>query len=244
MGRRAGICVLVAAFATLLEVTAAAEEASGAAGVLDEEARALFDAGDYAGALDRLLRAQALLPATPRYYNLARCRELLGQLEDAIDGYEQFISRDDADAEMRGRAVERIEWLRRELARRADRPDTDDGPEGGAVPSPRQGRRRLRPPAFWALLATTAASGLTMAILGGVTLAREQAFGEGDVANCSDAQDDGRRLAAATDALLGVTAAAAAVTLVLGLLTDFSGAARLSIDAGPDHAALVLAGRL
>ena len=203
----------------LFSRSARAEEAAlvERARVLDESARVLFEHEDYQGALEQLEQAQELLPAPTRLYNMARCYEHLGLLDRAINLYQQYVDSGDLDAMMRGRATERIEWLLGEQQRQTEQPQVSEGTSG---------RRRLTSAAFYAALGVTAASAVTMTVLGAITLARESDYDAGRVDGCAEARDQGQHLALSTDVFLGVMAAGAVATLVLGLFTDFSGRSR------------------
>jgi hypothetical protein len=54
---------------------------------LGEEGTKLFEAGDYAGALDRFRRADALVPRQTLGLRIARCLDKLGRLTEAYERY-------------------------------------------------------------------------------------------------------------------------------------------------------------
>jgi hypothetical protein len=93
---------------------------------------------------------------------------------------------------------------------------------GGPVKTGKE-KKKLGPAPFIAMAALTGASALVMAITGGVALKKD-----GEVADMydndhawKDVADERDRLASGTNAMIGVTAACAAATLVLAFFTDF-----------------------
>jgi len=100
----------------------------------------------------------------------------------------------------------------------------EEGPEGGKEPvKKKKERKKLGKTPFIVMAALTGASALVMAITGGVALKKD-----GEVADMydnthewRDVADERDRLAWGTNAMIGVTAACAAATLVLVFFTDF-----------------------
>lgn len=201
----------------------------------DRQAAELYQDGEYEQALEHMQAAQALLPATPRLYNIAACHERMGNLSEAMVYYQRFIELDDAPPERRARAEERIEALRAELG--ADPAESVDplgeGDEGASEdrgfqpppPAPTD-RRRLSPGPFWAMVVLAGVTGVTSIITGAVTLSRQNewdAMSWDEQQGNLDLRDSGRSLAVATE-VIWITAAASAVTaLVLAFFTDFDG---------------------
>jgi tetratricopeptide (TPR) repeat protein len=211
-----------------------------AAQARDERATALFQTGDYAGALAEMQAAQEILPATPRVYNMAVCHERLGHQEEAIALYQRFIDLQDAQADRVRRAQERLGELDRQpavpdlgsevhAAQEPDRPPRVAPPEVApprvAPPQVAPSRRRLRPVVFYALLGSTLAIAATATVTGAVALDwhfEHDELGAGSNRR-SELEQKGPPLAYATDGLIAVAAAGAVATLVVGLLTDFHG---------------------
>ncbi|MBW2263714.1 MAG: PEGA domain-containing protein [Deltaproteobacteria bacterium] len=99
-----------------------------------------------------------------------------------------------------------------------DEPAEDEPPVEDEKPP----ATRKSPAGFYALLGTTAALGITSAVLGGVTLKKGkdfEKFTESEEDDWKPAQEDGRKLAIATDVILGLTGAAAVATIVMGVIT-------------------------
>jgi len=95
-------------------------------------------------------------------------------------------------------------------------------PDEDSPPVHKKPPRKKGPAGFYALLGTTAALGITSAVLGGVTLAKSKDFEKytpGEEDEWKPLQDEGRKLAMATDVMLGVTGAAAVATIVVGVIT-------------------------
>lgn len=183
----------------------------------DERASELFEAGDYAGALTELQAAQDLLPATPRVYNMAVCHERLGHRDEAMALYRRFVDLEDAQADRVQRAHERLGALEEqstvpELG--SPEPGESEAEAPVAPPVAPPSRQRLRPAAFYALLGTTLAIGVTATVTGSVALTWHNE-------SQNEHLEDGPPLAHATDALIGVGAALAVATLVVGVFTRF-----------------------
>lgn len=106
-------------------------------------------------------------------------------------------------------------------------PEEEPVPEEPAPeePAPEPQSRKLGKGPFVAMLVLTAAAGLSAVATGTVTLIRNKKFYDTafeDTQRWSDLRDSGKKLALATDVLLGVTAAAAVTTVVLAIFTDFA----------------------
>jgi tetratricopeptide (TPR) repeat protein len=93
---------------------AATEAASRAAEVakLNEDGMNLYRARDYRHAIEKFLHAQALDQDPNLLYNIARCYEMLGERGAAIEKYEAFLAKPDADPQGKRRAQEAIRNLR------------------------------------------------------------------------------------------------------------------------------------
>jgi hypothetical protein len=92
--------------------------------------------------------------------------------------------------------------------------------------------------AFWSMLGLTLASGLTMTVTGGLTLRKDNKIAGMTVdvgEDWSGLKDERDALAWTTNGFLGLTAASAAVTLVLFFFTDFKREkkTRTSFNLGP-----------
>jgi tetratricopeptide (TPR) repeat protein len=85
-----------------------------------DPAIAIFDQGDYAGALAEFERIHQLLEGHPRrffvLYNIARCQEALFRYDAAIDTYERYLREGGAGTEQAQDARERITTLGQRLA--------------------------------------------------------------------------------------------------------------------------------
>jgi hypothetical protein len=56
------------------------------------EGLALYQAGDYSGALEKLEGAYAASVAPPILYNIGVCLEQLGRLDEAVDAFEAYLA--------------------------------------------------------------------------------------------------------------------------------------------------------
>lgn len=95
------------------------------------------------------------------------------------------------------------------------------GPTGKGPPVE---KKRLRPGSFWGLLATTLALGIGAGVTGGMNVANHAAFNDTDPADrdeLKDMKDKGETYNALFLTFTALTGAAAAATIVVGVLTDF-----------------------
>jgi tetratricopeptide (TPR) repeat protein len=83
---------------------------------LSDDGFALFKARDYRHAAEKFLAAYALDPDPNLLFNLARCYESMGDADAAIEKYEAFLAKPDADPKGRQRASEAIRALRQTKA--------------------------------------------------------------------------------------------------------------------------------
>lgn len=186
------------------------EEGEGAqAEVQDSRAREAFDRGDYREALDALRTAQDISPATARLYNMAQCHEGLGDNEQAIELYQQYMVAPEALEGRRRIARQRIERL-------SDRVDEAPTTE---TPPPRDTLRPFRI-AFFSLVGVTSTLSVSCGALGAVTLSRHGEFllAYQEDAGVQELSSQGRSLAFATDIMLGMALVSAVATLVVGLI--------------------------
>lgn len=231
----------------------------------DDSARLHFSRGEYAEALAEMQAAEALLPATSRLYNMAMCHERLGQHQRALILYRRFVDATDAQGERRARALERIDVLhdaedapiqppQEDPAEYpAEDPIPEDPPEEMLqTPQPQapaeEGPRGLPRAAFFSGLALTLATGVTFVALGSVTLVRHNHWEKTyeDDAQVDEYRQRGQSLYRATNAFLGVFAAAAAATLVLAFFTRWSDeppVASVAFAPSPGGGQLALSGR-
>ncbi len=101
------------------------EDAAAEAERLGEEGRVLYEAGRYAEAVGRYLRAWHLTRTSDLLYNVAYIYEKkLGERELALEYYRRYAKADDADPEVLTRALARIDALKSEL-------DAEKTPGGG-----------------------------------------------------------------------------------------------------------------
>jgi tetratricopeptide (TPR) repeat protein len=218
---RRGVVGALAALVVAAPGPAHAEAGSSEGAVLsaealDARARDAFNEGDYQAALDALRVAQGVAPASPRLYNMAQCHEGLGQNDDALTLYRQYLEATDTAPGRRRLAEQRVESLSRPAQSVAD----------VTVPSISwvdvrevDASNRLRGP-FWGMVATTSLLTAGAVVLGAVTLARHVDFTERfqedpEVPHLSDV---GQALALSTDIMVALAAASAIVTLVVGLV--------------------------
>jgi tetratricopeptide (TPR) repeat protein len=96
------------------EGRAAAPAPASQAGVaqLNEEGAALYSARDYRRAIEKFIQAYAIDSDPNLLFNIARCYEELGEVDAAIEKYENFLKTPGADTRGRQRARESLQTLR------------------------------------------------------------------------------------------------------------------------------------
>lgn len=228
------LCALLGLF--LLPASARSEEGTDIEEVMrhDQSAMEHFAAEEYGAAVGEFRAAQRLMPATNRLYNIALCEDRLGNLEQALELYRQYLGEPDALSDVRRTARDRIAAIQAELAARREPLETGgggsaveagggegSGPEPGPEPTVPE-RRGLPPVAFYTTLGLTVASGIALTVLGAITLDRHDEFltlPSQDDPRALPLQEEGRQLALATDVMIGVTSVAAAAAVVLAIFT-------------------------
>jgi tetratricopeptide (TPR) repeat protein len=112
---RASLAPLLAAAATLgvpHAANAAAPSPDTVAAVqLNDAGSALYAAGDYAAALDSFERAYSLVAEPNLLFNIAGCRERLGQKSQALEYYRWFLGSSSTNSDGRRRAIAAIARL-------------------------------------------------------------------------------------------------------------------------------------
>jgi len=73
----------------------------------------LYEAGDYAGAVEQFLHAQELVPAPSNVFNLSRCYEQLGDVPRAMELLEQYVADPSLEPERRARGQQELARLMR-----------------------------------------------------------------------------------------------------------------------------------
>jgi tetratricopeptide (TPR) repeat protein len=242
--RHAALTSLAFALVFTAASPAAAESAEAAAERLDRSAAERYERGEMEAALADLEAAQRLLPASSRVYNIARCHDRLGHVTEAVAHYERYIALDDTSGEHRRLALERLEALRAQVLSPRS-PGDGDGGDGRTTTTTsttlpeepaRDSRGRVPPAVFYALLGVTAASGVALAVTGGLALQRQREFEQTavDSADGDELRERGEPLALAADVLIGVTAAAGLATLIVAIFTRWRGEApRAAVSLSP-----------
>ena len=143
------LTVLAASRARADEPAAPADAATAIA-KLNDEGIALYKARDYRHAVEKFLQAYSLDGDPNLLFNIARCYEGLGDRASAIEKYEAFMAKPDADPQGNRRAAEAIRALRKQ-ASAANETGAAASPAARHVgrarrrnPEPGRGRRRHR----------------------------------------------------------------------------------------------------
>jgi len=79
---------------------------------LNEEGFALYKQRDYRRAAEKFLQTYALEPDPNLLFNIARCYDALGDASAAIEKYEAFLAKPDADPQGKKRAEKALQALR------------------------------------------------------------------------------------------------------------------------------------
>lgn len=243
--------VVVAAWLAAAPATRAQVPDEQAARAAFDEAETEFGRGNYALALRGYQRSYELMEGHPRrpfmLFNIARCFEELGRLEDARDHYQRYLRDSGSQAVMREETEARLRDLetRINLANEGVTPGPPDRESDGAGAS-----GASISPVGPIVLGVGGAMLVAGAIVGAVTLTRRSdvtAMCAGMVcpaAAQSDA-DEVATLALVTDVLLfgGLAVAAAGLVLTL-VLTEGGDDASASIGCGPTGCVGMIRGTL
>jgi len=209
----------------------------------------LFQRGRYADALVELERGNQADPRPEFDYNIGLCLEKLGRAAEAADAFERFLAARPRDSEAEALRAD-IARLRQSaappIAATAPAPPSPSPPPPpslhadagvaqpyGAPASLAQAfapipqlpfARTTRGKATIALAVAGGALLVTSAVTGAVALGDRAAYRAGCAAGrCDDASyDGGRRVAVATDVLLGFGAAAAVTAVIVGVVRSHS----------------------
>jgi tetratricopeptide (TPR) repeat protein len=228
------------------------EEAYAAAAI------AAFKASDYEGAVANFERAYDKSNNPNYLFNIGRVYEEAGQIERAIEYYEQFVKQPGVDIEERGVAVERLEVLRKVVAETTEQPAPEPvAPAADPTPAaptedPDAPRRRRLLIAGASLAGIGGAALIGGGVMGGLALADSNAItDETTVAAREDLASAGETKALTADILFAaggvfaVTGIALIAVAVAGKRKAQSASRRTTL--GPllarDGAGLALHGR-
>lgn len=141
---------------------------------LNEEGAAFYAARDYRRAIEKFIQAYAIDSDPNLLFNIARCYEELGEVDAAIEKYEQFLKTPGADAKGRQRARESLTALREGQASAGTPASTGatapEGEKGAAASEPAADAAPSGPsPWRWVVLGgsvLSAAVGTTFYVMG------------------------------------------------------------------------------
>jgi tetratricopeptide (TPR) repeat protein len=219
---------------------------------LFEKSREHYRAGRFKVAAELLREAYRLQPEPILLFNLARALEGGGELEGAIEAYEEFLKSERAVPD-RGAIEQRVATMRRLLEERraletrtATRPEplpptgVPAGPTGSPGPRPRR-------PVPWILTGIGVATLATGGVFGGLALERHDAAKSDPIqASAASAQNTAKRYATVATVLFaagGAVTAAGVIWLIAQYASRERKAARASgigVALGPG--ALVIVG--
>lgn len=209
-----------------------------------------YRAGRYQEAIVDLERALALDPQSRTLaYNLARVYELTGDLERAIDYYQQYLVFviEDGDAEERERIEGTVERLQGALDQQPDEPPP---PVDAPPPPPVETRRGVADVPVFVSAAAAGALIVTGAVAGGLALRRHGQYEDfvlgpsGTADERQSFRDQAERLALVSDVLIvaGALTGTAALLLYALRTETVEGPARASVSVTPDGATLTVRG--
>ncbi len=203
--------------AMTMSVEAQAQTSTDRAYELFEQAEAFYAAGELELAIQRLLEARELDGNPMLLYNLARCYEGLGRLEEAAAAYREYV--DEApDAPARAAIEQRITAIEGQLEARArvERERAEERARADAAEARAERRGRDFGPWPWAVTGLGLATFLGAAITGPLALAgREDALHAPDQRAAAETFDTAYELAVATNVLLACGAVLTAVGVAL-----------------------------
>lgn len=135
----------------------AAPAGSKSVAQLNEEGTAFYQQRDYRRAIERFIQAYAMDPDPNLLFNIARSYERLGEVDAAIEKYEQFLNTPGADASGRSRAQESVRALRESKSASSAAPPAASQGEaaapasssGASAPAQEDGGRSMLP---WVVL--------------------------------------------------------------------------------------------
>jgi len=119
LGNHAVVCALALALSALAPSAHAqtGKNADQQAVELFEKSVQAYRAGDFAKAVGLLKQAYALKPAPVLMYNLARAHEGLGQLDEAVRAYEDYLAKEPKPQD-RGAIEKKVATLKAQIAER------------------------------------------------------------------------------------------------------------------------------
>ena len=189
---------------------------------ISAEGAVLYKNGRFQEAIQKFEKAYAFVPEANILFNLGRCHQSLGQVEEAIAYYQRFIAQPGISEADRARAVRRIETLRQRLNARygpqegqQDAPGTRAQVTSAPRPAP---ARKVRQILEWSLIGAGATAVIAGGIFGGLALgARGDFEAATTVSSKQSAKEDAKNRALVADIGIGVGLA----TLTTGVVLFF-----------------------
>jgi tetratricopeptide (TPR) repeat protein len=194
-----------------------------------------YQAGRYEQAIESFRTAKAMKNDPKLAYNVGRCYEKLGRVDEAIGAYQEFVNAPGTTSQERAKGLEQIKALQAEKAARdeAARPQPKHSAESApteasspqaAPPSPPRASAsatgEVRPEKShvleWTLITVGAAGIVAGSIFGGLTLGQKSTYDSAiTLADKQSARDAGNRDAVISDITMGVGAVAAIAGLAI-----------------------------
>ena len=231
------IGVVAAAPVLAQEARDEAESPEDRAYALFQESVQKYREGRFEEAAALLEEANRLDPDPILVYNLARAYEGMGDFDEAVSAYEQYL-REAPDAADRGAVEARVETLNRQLRERREllsqsRANGESGGEGGIGPAP-------------LFLLGLGGAAVGVGVVFGVlsNRAHQDAIDAPDFTSAYASQEDSRELATGANvafAVGGVALLVGTAWLVLDWIGDDPDEPRIDGSLGPDGAGLSVA---
>lgn len=196
---------------------------------LTAQATAAYEAGDYAKAVDLFQQAYALRPVSNILYNIGRIYEDMGDIDNAIKYYDQFVVSPNVEQTSRRDALERSKTLREVRQLQQGEPEEPQEqvattPAPTPAPAPRSNLGRTL---GWTFLGVGGASLIGAGVFGLLTQEQHSRFED-----ASSLQD--RRDAASAGGSLAVVAD---TMLIVGAVSAITGGVLLIASTGGDESA-------
>lgn len=260
------VCLTIIAASLLLCVEGHADKAT--ARKIFVQAEAKFQDRQYRSALALYKKAYHNAPLAGFHFNIAQCHRMLGQHEQAVHHFEQYLS--EAKNPRNRKAAQRLLRLSRQKLKPQERSDQADSladtqtgdaePVPGVTESPEvekkpaikpepvppSDQKRLHRVYFWSSAAASASLLLTGAITGALALSRSSEFRDPATAyeDLQSLKDSGEALRTTSTVTFAIGSAFAVCTALLYFYTDFKPReTKVSLMPVGEGAAVMLMGR-
>lgn len=250
---RSGIALLTVAASVGWFSDAAAQDDAFNAKV--QEAMNHYRAKQYSQAIEKFEAAYAIREQPELIYNIARAYEKSLKRDDAIRTYERFLALPGTTADLRAKALQALNALRREQRLEEQSKNPPAGPSGtGMTAGPTGGGVIAQPPPpkdrtlEWSLIGGGAAVTAVGAVFGVLALSGQSELDDlkadrAPLTQQNDKVDEVNRNALIADIGIGVGLVAAGTGLVLMLVDGGNDQVAIAPAIGSDSAGFAMSGR-